>query len=286
MRGMGITRTQRVRALARLRERVAGRVVVVTGASRGIGEATARLMADAGAHVVLLARDADALATVADEIRRTGGVAHEVVLDLRDTDAAARAAARIVADIGVPTVVVSNAGLSIRRYLPEYTHRFHDVVRSTGTNFLGPVALCMGLLPAMAAGGGHLVSISTIGVDLPAAGWSVYGATKSAFEAWLRAVAPELRAQEIVTTSIHLPLVHTAMSHATPLYRYLPGYSATAAARIIGGSVVRRPRLVSPAHARIGGVLSLAFPELSDRLQAPFAARRLRRAGRRRLDDA
>jgi NAD(P)-dependent dehydrogenase (short-subunit alcohol dehydrogenase family) len=285
MRGMGTTRTQRIRALARLRERVAGRVVVVTGASRGIGEATARLMADAGAHVVLLARDADALATVADEIRRTGGVAHEVVLDLRDTDAAARAAARVVADIGVPTVVVSNAGLSIRRYLPEYTHRFHDVVRSTGTNFLGPVALCMGLLPAMAAGGGHLVSISTIGVDLPAAGWSVYGATKSAFEAWLRAVAPELRAQGIATTSIHLPLVHTAMSHATPLYRYLPGYSAAAAARIIGASIVRRPRLVSPAYARIGGMLSLAFPELSDRLQAPFAARRLGRARRRRLDD-
>lgn len=282
MRGMGVTAKRRATAQRALRGRVEGRIVVVTGASRGIGAATARVMADAGARVVLIARGAEALAAVAHGIRSHGGEAHEVVLDLRDTDAATAAAARILDEIGVPEVIVSNAGLSIRRFLPEYTHRFHDVLRSTGTNFLGPVALCLGLLPAMAArGGGHLVSIATVGVDLPAPGWSVYTATKTAFEAWLRAVAPELKAQGISTTSIHLPLVHSSMSHATPLYRFLPGLSTAAAARVVASAVVRRPRLVAPVFARVGGVIAVVSPALSDLLLTPFAGRAHRRLARR-----
>lgn len=286
MRGMGVTARQRAAARQALRDRVNGRLIVITGASRGIGAATARLVADAGGHVVLVARGADALAKVADNIRRHGGVAHEVVLDLRDTDAATAAAAGILRGVGVPDVIVSNAGLSIRRFLPEYADRFHDVTRSTATNFLGPVALCLGLLPAMAArGSGHLVSIATVGVDLPAPGWSVYTATKTAFEAWLRAVAPELRTQGISTTSIHLPLVHTAMSHATPLYRVMPGLSAAGAARVVASALARRPRLVSPVFARVGGVIALGLPSLSDRVLTVLAARAHRRI-RRRADAA
>jgi NAD(P)-dependent dehydrogenase (short-subunit alcohol dehydrogenase family) len=72
--------------------------------------------------------------------------------------------------------------------------RFHDVQRLTGVNYLGPVQLVLGLLPAMrAAGRGHLVNVSTAALGLPAANWSAYLGSKGAFDTWLRCAAPELR---------------------------------------------------------------------------------------------
>ncbi len=177
----------------RLRAAVSGRLIVITGASRGIGATAAGRLALAGARVILLARSEDDLAVVADRIRARGGSADWIAVDLRDTDAAAAAGARILTEFGAPDVIVSNAGHSIHRSLADYADRFHDVTRTAGVNFLGPVALLLPLLPAMTErGSGHLVSVSSTSVSLPAPGWSVYGASKSAFEAWLRSVAPEL----------------------------------------------------------------------------------------------
>src|SRR5690606_20158918 len=144
---------------AALRRRVGGRTVVVTGASRGVGRAVAARCAAAGAHVVLLARDGGALASVADRLTAAGRRASTIAVDLRDTDAARDAAERVLADHGPPALLVSNAGHSIRRDLAAYTDRFHDVTRLAGVNLLGPIALALPLLAAMRArGGGHLVS--------------------------------------------------------------------------------------------------------------------------------
>src|SRR5665648_1034434 len=122
---------------------------------------------------------------------RTGGSASALVVDLRDPDAAAAAGDRIVAEHGAPAVVVSNAGHSIHRYVTDYTDRFHDVARTAGVNYLGPVALLLRLLPPMAAArDGHVIAMSTTSVSLPFPGWSAYGASKTAFDAWLAAAAP------------------------------------------------------------------------------------------------
>src|SRR5688572_31596596 len=94
---------------AALAGRLRGRVVVVTGSSRGIGAETARRFARVGARIVLLARDESALQAVAHSIRRHGGEAHVVVADLRDPDAAGVAAERILSEVGTPELVVSNA---------------------------------------------------------------------------------------------------------------------------------------------------------------------------------
>lgn len=250
---------------ARLRASVAGKLIVVTGASRGIGAATAGRLALAGARVVLLARTEADLSRLAARITARGGSAAVIAVDLRDTDAATSAAAEILVMHGVPDVVVSNAGHSIHRALVDYADRFHDVTRTAGVNYLGPVALLLGLLPPMMArGSGHLVSVSSTSVSLPAPGWSVYGASKSAFEAWLRSVAPELAASGVATTSLRLPLVHTGMS--APTYRSAPGLSVRGAAQLVCRAIVDRPRLIAPWWVRLGGVLADAAPGTSDRI--------------------
>lgn len=250
---------------ARLRRAVEGRLIVVTGASRGIGASSAARLALAGARVVLVARSEDALSELTTRIRSRGGTADWIALDLRDTDAATAAGARILAEYGVPDVVVSNAGQSIHRYLDEYADRFHDVTRTAGTNYLGPVALLLTLLPRMMErGSGHLVSVSSTSVALPAPGWSVYGASKSAFEAWLRSVAPELAERGIATTSLRFPLVHTAMS--APTYAGVPGLTVRGAARLVCRAIVDRPRLIAPWWVRIAGAVMDAAPGASDRV--------------------
>jgi NAD(P)-dependent dehydrogenase (short-subunit alcohol dehydrogenase family) len=262
---------------AALASRVRGRVVVVTGSSRGIGAETARRLALVGARVVLLARDEAALDAVATLIRRRGGEAHVIATDLRDPDAAGAAAERILTEVGTPDLVVSNAGHSIRRRLLDYADRPHDVTRTIGVNYVGPVALLQVLIPAMvAAGRGHIVSIGSTSIDIPAPGWSVYGASKTAFDAWLRAVAPELAPHGVAVTSIHLPLVRTAMS--APTYgASAPAMRPVDAAKLIARAIVERPRLISPWWSRLAGGVLVAFPGLSDRVVRAYD-RRLDRA--------
>lgn len=243
-------------APARLEAAVDGRVVLVAGASSGIGAGTAELLAGAGAHVLLTARRVDRLQALADRITATGGRATAYGVDLTDPDAVDRLVVDVQADHGRVDVVVSNAGKSIRRSLTATEGRFHDVTRTDGVNYLGPVRLLSGLLPGMRARGvGHIVNVSSLNVDLPVAHWAGYSASKAAFETWLRCVAPELRRDGVRVTSIHFPLVHTPMSAPTYSPR-LPGLTVEAAAEVIGRALVHRPRLLVPWWARPAAVLT------------------------------
>jgi short-subunit dehydrogenase len=101
--------------------RVSGEVAVVTGASSGIGAATARELAAKGAHAVLLARNKARLDDVAAQIRASGGKASVYVVDLADPGATAAACQRIVADLGVPGIIVNNAGAGVWKFIEETT---------------------------------------------------------------------------------------------------------------------------------------------------------------------
>ena len=162
--------------------------------------------------------------------------------------------ADILADHGRVDVVVSNAGKSIRRSLADTTDRFHDVTRTNSVNYLGPVRLLSGLLPQMRErGSGQVINVSTVNVDLPVAHWAVYTASKTAFEAWLRCVAPEIRVDGVATTSIHFPLVHTPMS--APTYApWVPGLTVAQAAEVVGRALVNRPRTLIPWWVRLAAV--------------------------------
>ena len=246
----------------RLRAAVSGKTVLVTGASYGLGEATAHKLGAAGATVLLVARSADKLAALAASINAGGGRATAYPADLTDLTAVAALAKRLIENHGPMDVVVSNAGKSIRRSLHLQYDRPQDFERTIGVNYLGPVRLLLGLLPAMRRrGSGHIVSVSTIGVRTPPAPrWGTYLASKSAFDVWLRSVAPELCADGVHVTSVYMTLMHTRMSAPTPILRRMPGLSAEQAADIVAKAIIERPRTVQPLWVWPVEISSMLLP--------------------------
>lgn len=232
----------------RLRIAVSGKTALVTGASSGIGEATARSLAAAGAHVLLVARTEDKLCDVAAAINAGGGRATAYPTDLADESAVATLAKRITERHGALDIVVSNAGKSLRRSLHQQYDRPHDFQRTIDVNYLGPVWLLLGLLPAMRDnGGGHIVNVSSVGVRVaPGPQWGAYQASKGAFDRWLRSVAPELHADGVAVTSVYFALVRTPMIAPTPVLGRLPSLSAEEAADVIAKALIDRPRTSEP----------------------------------------
>jgi acyl-CoA synthetase (AMP-forming)/AMP-acid ligase II/NAD(P)-dependent dehydrogenase (short-subunit alcohol dehydrogenase family) len=231
-----------------LRAAVAGKTILITGASYGLGEATARRLGEAGATVLLTARSEERLEAIAAEIRTAGGDAHVRAADLTDIESVEALSEWVLAGHDHVDVVVSNAGKSIRRSVELSYDRFHDFERTIGINYLGPVRLLLALLPSMRArGDGHIVNVSTIGARIaPGPRWGAYQASKSAFDIWLRSVAPELRGDGVTATSVYMALIHTRMSAPTPIYRHVPGQTPEQAAATICRAIVRRPRSIAP----------------------------------------
>ncbi|QIS04568.1 SDR family NAD(P)-dependent oxidoreductase [Nocardia brasiliensis] len=245
-----------------LRATVAGRTVLVTGASFGLGAATARSMAEAGALVLLVARTGERLDELVAEIAAAGGRARAYAADLSDEAAVAALIKTIVERHGAPHVIVSSAGKSMRRSLHLQYDRFHDFERTIGVNYLGPVRLLLGLLPLMRArGSGHIVNISTIGVRIaPGPRWGAYQASKGAFDIWLRSVAPELAADGVRVSTVYMALIYTRMSAPTPIMRMLPGLYPDEAADIVARAIVRRPRAIQPWWVRPAEVGAAVLP--------------------------
>jgi NAD(P)-dependent dehydrogenase (short-subunit alcohol dehydrogenase family) len=233
---------------ARLHAAVAGKVVIVTGASYGIGEATARKLGAAGAIVLLVARTTERLESLAAEIERDGGTAYVHAADLSDLQSVDLLANRVLADHGQVDVLVNNAGKSIRRSIAMSYERFHDFERTMAINYLGPVKLLLALLPSMRKRGeGHIVNVSTIGVRMPPAPrWAAYQASKTAFDVFLRSVALEARDDGVTATSIYMPLVLTRMSAPTASLRNVPGLRPDQAADLVCKAIVERPAEISP----------------------------------------
>jgi NAD(P)-dependent dehydrogenase (short-subunit alcohol dehydrogenase family) len=232
----------------RLRAAVAGATVLVTGASFGIGEATARKLAAAGATVLLAARSEDKLNDIAQAIRASGGQAVSYPADLSDEATVTSLTRRLLDEHGPPDIVVSNAGKSIRRSLHHQYERPQDFDRTIGINYLGPIRLLLGLAPAMRERGtGHIVNVSSVGVRVPPGPrWGAYQASKGAFDMWLRSVAPELHADGVDVTTIYMALIHTRMSEPTPSLRNVPGLAPDEAADIVAKAIIERPRTIAP----------------------------------------
>lgn len=232
----------------KLRSAVSGKTVLVTGASYGIGEATARRLAAAGATVLVVARSAERLDDLAAAINAGGGQAVAYPTDLSDETAVHVLTKQITENHGPLDIVVSNAGKSLRRSLHHQYDRPHDFQRTIDINYLGPIWLLLGLLPAMREnGGGQIVNVSSVGVRLvPGPQWGAYQASKGAFDRWLRSVAPELHADGVEVTSVYFALVRTRMIAPTPILGRLPGLSAEEAADAIAKAVIERPRTNEP----------------------------------------
>ncbi|MCV7076103.1 SDR family NAD(P)-dependent oxidoreductase [Mycobacterium szulgai] len=232
----------------RLRRTVSGKTVLVTGASYGIGEATARNLAAAGATVLVVARSAERLDDLAASINAGGGHAVAYPADLTDEAGVSVLTKQITENHGALDVVVSNAGKSLRRSLHQQYDRPHDFQRTIDINYLGPIWLLLGLLPAMReTGHGHIVNVSSVGVRVvPGPQWGAYQASKGAFDRWLRSVAPELHGDGVAVTTVYFALVRTRMIAPTPMLGRLPGLHPDEAAGTIAKAIIERPRTIEP----------------------------------------
>lgn len=252
---------------------LAGRTVLVTGASSGIGEATALLAARRGARLVLVARRAEELARVRAAIEAAGGRAAAYPCDLTDGAAVDALVSRVLAEHGAVDYLVNNAGRSIRRSLHLSYDRVHDVERSLAVNFVGPVRLTLGLLPAMRAQGfGQVANVVTWGVQLKAPKFSAYIASKTALDTWSRIAGRETYADGVGFTNLRLGLVRTAMTAPTEAYAGRGATPEQAAARVVR-ALEERPVTVDTVAGRVGAVLNVAAPRLSDALFARFDRR-------------
>ncbi|GAC67293.1 SDR family NAD(P)-dependent oxidoreductase [Gordonia soli] len=245
----------------RLAAAVGGKVVVITGASFGQGEATARLLASAGATVVLAARTRERLDEIVDEIRTAGGTAHSYRLDLGDMAAVDFFADRVLTDHGRVDILIHNAGKSLRRSVYRSAERMRDMEAMVGVNFLGPMRLTLALLPAMrAAGGGHIINVATAGLWMsPAAPrWGFYLGCKAGFDTWIRSVGMETSADGIDVTSVYAGHIKSRMV-ATKWVTRVPGHTPAEAAHVLAHAITHRPRALAPRGMAAVRLLGIAF---------------------------
>jgi NAD(P)-dependent dehydrogenase (short-subunit alcohol dehydrogenase family) len=253
---------------AALRDAVAGKVVLVTGASSGIGRAAAVRFAAAGATVLLVARSEDLLAEVVDEIGVRGGTAHAHRCDLTDLEQVDALVAKVLDRHDHVDVLVNNAGMSIRRKVRHSVDRFHDFERPMQLNYFAAVRLTMGLLPTMVEReSGQVVNISSWAALLRPARFSGYAASKAALEAWSDSVQGEVLDDGVVFTNVHMPLVRTPMIAPTRLYRRMPALTVDQAANVVCDAVVSRSRRVTPLVAGMAGWAESISPGLGDFLR-------------------
>ena len=253
---------------------LAGRTVLVTGASSGIGEATARLVAERGAHVLLVARRSEELERVRAAVVAGGGTASAYACDLTDPDAVDALVARLLTEHGAVDMLVNNAGRSIRRSLDLSYDRMHDFERTMAVNYFGPVRLILGLLPAMRAQRfGHVVNIVTWGVQIKAPRFAAYIASKTALDTFSRIAGREAYADNVTFTNIRLSLVRTDMISTVEAYRKAPAKTPEQAAAMVVRALEDRPLTISTTVGNVSEVLNLLAPRLMD-LVAATASRR------------
>lgn len=258
----------------RLASPLAGRVVLVTGASSGIGAAAVRAVAERGGIVLAVARRAEELDRVVNEVRAAGGTAHAHPCDLTDPDSTRRLVEEVLAEHGHVDMLVNNAGRSIRRSLENSYERMHDFERSMAINYFAPVRLMLGLLPQMRAQRfGHVVNVVTWGVQMKAPKFTAYIASKTALDSFSRIAGRETYRDNVTFTNLRLSLVKTDMIAATDAYRRMPARTPQQAAAVVVRALEDRPVTISTVAGRLGEVLNLVAPRISDAAYAALQAR-------------
>jgi NAD(P)-dependent dehydrogenase (short-subunit alcohol dehydrogenase family) len=252
---------------SRTRSALTGKHVVITGASSGIGRVTALKVAQAGGIPVLVARGKDKLEETRSTIELRGGTAHVFPCDLSDLEAIDRLCEQISTELPSVDFVVNNAGRSIRRSLRLSQDRFHDFERTMQLNYFGAIRLVMGLMPAMQRQkSGHIVNISSIGVQTNPPRFSAYVASKSALDSWSNVVASEVVGNGITFTNIHMPLVRTPMIAPTKLYDKFPTISPAQAADTVIRAMVERPHEINTMLGNAGAIAHTVAPKAAFRV--------------------
>ena len=248
-----------------LEKAVGGKVVLITGASSGIGRALALKVADAGGEAVLVARTKEKLDEVAHEIEDAGGIAHVYPADLSQIENVGRLGDQVIADLGRVDVLINNAGRSIRRSVGNSYDRIHDFQRTIDLNYLGAVQMVLKVLPGMRERkSGHIVNVSSMGVQTNTPRFSAYVASKAALDAFSRSIASEIVDDRVAISTVYMPLVRTPMIAPTTHYKYFPSISPEEAADMVADAIVSRNKKQSTIGGRISEVSYATVPRFQD----------------------
>ncbi len=190
-----------------------GKRVLITGASRGIGEALAERFAESGATVALVARSAESIEKLAGDL---GGSAHPA--DLADAAQVRALIRRVEDDAGPVDVLVNNAGIDISKAFADYTAE--DVERIYRVNLLSPVELCRQVIPLMLRrGAGHIVNVSSLAGVGVFPGLTAYSSTKAGLTHFTAGLRADLKGLPIGTTVVELGPIPTDMLSRVSDYR-------------------------------------------------------------------
>jgi thioester reductase-like protein len=250
-----------------LQEELTGKHVLITGASSGIGWETALKVAAAGGVPLLVARNVEKLEEVRAEIVAAGGTAYVYAADLSDMESVDRLVERVLADHRNVDMLVNNAGRSIRRSIALSYDRFHDFERTMQLNYFGAVKLIIGLMGHMRErGSGHIVNVSSIGVQTNPPRFSAYVASKAALDAFTRVVSSEVIGDGVTFTTIHMPLVRTPMIAPTKMYDAFPAITPEEAGDMICEALRARPKHMGTRLGTFGEVAYTLAPRAVDQL--------------------
>jgi NAD(P)-dependent dehydrogenase (short-subunit alcohol dehydrogenase family) len=239
-----------------------GKRILLTGASSGIGEAGAELLAKHGATVVAVARRQELLDALVDRITASGGEATAIPCDLSDMDAIDALVSEVESRIGGVDILINNAARSIRRPLAQSLERWHDVERVMALNYYGPLRLIRGLAPGMLERhDGHIINVSTWGVMSEASPmFGVYNASKAALGTIGRVVETEWGRKGVHSTTLYYPLVATPMIKPTKAYDGMPALSPEEAAEWMVTAARTRPVRIAPRMAVALNALNTVGP--------------------------
>jgi thioester reductase-like protein/short-subunit dehydrogenase involved in D-alanine esterification of teichoic acids len=243
-----------------------GRHVVITGASSGIGRASAIAVAERGATVFALARNGDALDQLIAEIRANGGRAHAFTCDVTDSVSVEHTVKDILGRFGHVDYLVNNAGRSIRRSVVNSTDRLHDYERVMAVNYFGAVRMVLALLPHWRERRfGHVVNVSSAGVLARNPKYSSYLPTKAALDAFADVVASETLSDHITFTNIHMPLVRTPMIVPSHRLNPVPPISPERAAAMVVRGLIDKPVRIDTPLGTLAEVGNYFAPRTSRR---------------------
>lgn len=253
---------------------ISGSISIVSGASSGIGEATAKLLASKGSHVILLARDADRLRAVAADIQSQNGKADIYPVDLGDSKALAATAARIVAEHGSPDILVNNAGAG--RWLPLLQTSADEAAAMMSLPYLAAFNLTRELLPGMLQRrSGQIVNITSVAARLSWPGAVGYSAARAAMEAFTNALRADIGGSGVSVMLATFGTVETAYWKNNPGSReHVPRVAVrtltqTEVARDVVNGIERGQRtILSPGIFKLLFFLNTFFPATVSRFVA------------------